>query len=177
MDKSQPSVRCANGNATYITAGRWSPIPDDMESFIDVEIGNFTSIAGGCKIVSGQHPPVDHPGVLATFPFSDWSEWSGLGYPGSRMGGKVVIGSDVWIGQDVHILEGVTIGDGAIVGACSVVTKPVVPYAVVVGNPAVLKKYRFGPDRRSDLLRWEWWNLSDEYIRSQIDRIAGNVEL
>lgn len=48
----------------------------------------------------------------------------------------VYIGNDVWIGARVTILPGVKIGDGAIVGACTVVSKDIEPYSVVVGNPA-----------------------------------------
>jgi SAM-dependent methyltransferase len=47
-----------------------------------------------------------------------------------------VIEDDVWIGFNATILKGVTIGKGAIVGACSVVTKNVEPYSIVIGNPA-----------------------------------------
>ena len=48
----------------------------------------------------------------------------------------VVIESKAWIGFNVSILKGVTIGEGAVIGACSVVTRDVAPYTVVVGNPA-----------------------------------------
>lgn len=48
----------------------------------------------------------------------------------------VLIEDDVWIGFNATILKGVTIGRGAVVGACSVVTKDVPPFSVVVGNPA-----------------------------------------
>lgn len=48
----------------------------------------------------------------------------------------VSIGNDVWIGSRVTILPGVRVGNGAILGACSVVTKDVPDYAIVVGNPA-----------------------------------------
>ena len=55
---------------------------------------------------------------------------------------SVKIEDDVWIGARVCILPGVTIGQGAVIGACTVVSKDVPPYAVVVGNPGVIKKYR-----------------------------------
>ena len=54
----------------------------------------------------------------------------------------VVIGDDVWIGGRVSILPGVNIGSHSIVGAGAVVTKDVPEWAVVAGNPAVVKKYR-----------------------------------
>jgi acetyltransferase-like isoleucine patch superfamily enzyme len=55
---------------------------------------------------------------------------------------KVIIQDYVWIGRRVIILPGVTIGTGAVVGAGSVVSKDVPPYAVIVGNPAKIVKYR-----------------------------------
>ncbi|RNL56903.1 acyltransferase [Pedobacter jejuensis] len=48
----------------------------------------------------------------------------------------IKIESDAWIGMNCVILKGVTIGEGAIVGAGSVVTKDVLPWTIVGGNPA-----------------------------------------
>jgi len=50
----------------------------------------------------------------------------------------IVIEDDVWIGFNATILKGVNIGKGAVIGAGSVVTKNVLPYNVVVGNPAIV---------------------------------------
>lgn len=55
---------------------------------------------------------------------------------------KVIIGNDVWVGARVIILPGVVIGNGAVLGAGTVVAKNVPKYAVVVGNPAKIIKYR-----------------------------------
>lgn len=54
----------------------------------------------------------------------------------------VVIGNDVWFGVGATVLPGVTVGDGAVVGAHALVTKDVPPYAIVVGVPAKIMKYR-----------------------------------
>lgn len=54
----------------------------------------------------------------------------------------VVIGDDVWIGGRVTILPGVKIGGGSIIGAGAVVSKDIPEYAVAVGNPAQVVKYR-----------------------------------
>jgi acetyltransferase-like isoleucine patch superfamily enzyme len=48
----------------------------------------------------------------------------------------IVVEDDVWIGFNAMVMKGVRIGKGAIVGAGSVVTKDVLPFTVVVGNPA-----------------------------------------
>lgn len=54
----------------------------------------------------------------------------------------IIIEDDVWIGARVCILPGVKIGKGAVIGACAVVAKNVPDYAVVVGNPGKIVKYR-----------------------------------
>ena len=54
----------------------------------------------------------------------------------------VVIKDDVWIGGRVTILPGVTVGTGAVIGAGAVVSHDVPDYALVVGNPARVVKYR-----------------------------------
>ena len=48
----------------------------------------------------------------------------------------ITIGNDVWIGACVTILDGVTIGDHSIVAAGAVVTRDVLPFAIVAGVPA-----------------------------------------
>jgi acetyltransferase-like isoleucine patch superfamily enzyme len=48
----------------------------------------------------------------------------------------------VWIASNSVILPGVTIGEGAVIAAGAVVTKDVPPYAIVVGSPARILKFR-----------------------------------
>lgn len=54
----------------------------------------------------------------------------------------VKIGADVWIGSGAKILAGVTIGNGAVIGANAVVTHNIPDFAVAVGCPARVTKYR-----------------------------------
>lgn len=53
------------------------------------------------------------------------------------------VGDDVWIGFGAIVLTGTTIGRGAIIGAGAVVTRPVPPYAIAVGQPARIVASRF----------------------------------
>ena len=113
-------------------------------------IGDFCSIANLCTIGARPHDM----GNLTTRVIGDDP--------------KVVteIGHDVWIGCNSVILAGVKVGIGAVIGAGSVVTKDVPPYAIVVGNPARVLKYRFSPELIDKLLKSKWWELTDEEIKS-----------
>ena len=54
----------------------------------------------------------------------------------------VLIGERVWIGEGVSIMPGVVVGDGVIIGAGSVVTNIIPQYAIAVGIPARVTRYR-----------------------------------
>lgn len=141
-----------------IITGRNTIPPPDIDCHIDTElrIGGFCSIAGGLKIVSGQHPAVEHPEAISNFPFREWG-WS-EDYPPCLTKGWVEIGADVWIGQDVSIMQGVRVYPGAVIAAGSVVVKDVPPYSVVAGNPAMLKKTRYTEEQINTLLEIAWWD-------------------
>lgn len=80
---------------------------------------------------------------------------------------QIIIGNDVWIGCDVTILGGVKIGNGAVIGAGAVISKDVPPYAVVVGNPARVVKYRFSREVIHKLQHIKWWNWSADIIEAR----------
>ena len=67
-------------------------------------------------------------------------------------------------------MSGVKIGSGAIIGANSVVTKDIPPYAVVVGNPAKIIKYRFDEETRKKFMAVKWWNWD-------VDKVLENAPL
>lgn len=76
----------------------------------------------------------------------------------------VTIGNDVFIGANVTVLDGVTIGDGAVIGAGSVVSKDIPPYAVAVGCPIEIKRYRLSESQIAAMQRIQWWNWTDERL-------------
>ena len=77
----------------------------------------------------------------------------------------ITIGNDVFIGANVTVLEGVTIGDGAIIGAGTIVSKDIPPYAVAVGSPVQIKKYRFPEDQVRALQRIAWWGFDEAELQ------------
>jgi len=54
----------------------------------------------------------------------------------------IIVGDEVWICADAFVGPDVTVEDGAVVGACSVVTRIVKAWTVVVGNPAIFVRTR-----------------------------------
>ncbi len=81
----------------------------------------------------------------------------------------VKIGAATWVGDNVTILEGVQIGNGAIVGAGSVVTRSLPAYAIAVGNPARVLRYRYPEEIIELITEVDWWNWSDEKLRANKD--------
>ncbi len=87
----------------------------------------------------------------------------------------ITIGNDVFIGANVTVLEGVTIGDGAIIGAGAVVSKDIPPYAIAVGSPIQIKKYRFEEAQIEALQRIQWWSFTDEQLQ-EVEKRFFDVE-
>ena len=85
----------------------------------------------------------------------------------------IIVEEDVWIGINVTLLAGAHIGRGAIIGACSVVTKEIPPYAVAVGNPAKVIKFKWSID---DILKHESM-LYPENERFTRDELEGHRKL
>ena len=77
---------------------------------------------------------------------------------------KTAIGNDVWLGQNVIICNGAKIGDGVIAGAGTVIIRDVPDYAVVVGVPGRVIKYRYTPKQIETMKRIKWWNWEEKEI-------------
>ena len=63
-------------------------------------------------------------------------------------------------------MSGVTIHSGSVIASGAVVAKDVPPYAIVVGNPGKVIKYRFTEEQIQDLIEMKWWDWEDEKIRN-----------
>jgi acetyltransferase-like isoleucine patch superfamily enzyme len=117
------------------------------------KIGRYCSIAYGVRIVNHNHP-LSFKGTSGLF----FNPELGLCDRWLVEHNPLEIGNDVWIGVNAVILPEVSrIGDGAVVGAGAVVNRDVPPYAVVLGNPARVVKYRFSEEVIAQLLKEKWW--------------------
>lgn len=129
-------------------------------------IGHFCSIGPYAMVGMPVHPT----SFRSTSPrlygsaniFGTPSSWNDFPKPPT-------IGSDVWIGAFAFVKQGVHIGHGAVIGAGAVVTRDVMPYAIVAGVPAKLVRYRFDPDTVEKLLRSRWWEKSISELASMAD--------
>ena len=83
-----------------------------------------------------------------------------------------IIGNDVWIGYNALIIEGVKIGNGAVIGAGAVVTKDIPDFAVAVGTPAKVIKFRFGENEIKKINKSNWWSFN----LKQSAEILGDLE-
>ena len=140
--------------------GRHSFVGEPHDITAQVTIGNFTNIAPYAQMhARTQHPCIANPELV-----SSSSGRAIPDYPRPVSVAEIAIGHDVWIGRNVVLLGGISIGHGAIVGAYAVVAKDIPPYAVAVGNPAQIIRYRFDPETIAALLDMEWWHWPDEVI-------------
>ena len=103
------------------------------QAYIDavdtVEIGSGTMIGPRLTIISSNHN-------------YDGEELSSIPYDNKIYKRPVIIKDNVWIGSNVCILPGVEIGEGAVIGMGTIVSKNIPPYAIAVGNPVKIIKYR-----------------------------------
>ncbi len=157
--------RVVIGQGTY---GDISILSDDKDS--KLIIGNYCSIAENVKFLLG----VEHRlNCISTFPFK--SKMLNKTMEGISKG-NIVIEDDVWIGYGAMIMSGVHIGQGAVIAAGSVVTKDVLPYAIVGGSPAKIIRFRFESEVIEELLNVDYSKITKEMVKEHLDELYTNLE-
>ncbi len=160
-----------------VTLDDYSYIAGDAE-VVSTDIGRFCSLAKGVRINPGDHPmerPTQHHCTYrrGQYGFAAADDASFFTW---RSDQRVVIGHDVWMGHGAIVLPGVRIGIGAVVGAGAVVTKDVPDYAIVVGVPAKVIRFRFPPATISRLLAIAWWDWDRATLEARFADLCGDIE-
>lgn len=158
-------IDCAISAFSYVGAS---------SHLVDVQIGRFCSLGPWLRIVRGRHPLAHfvstHPAFFCEQPIGGRSFVSRDHFP--YLSARTVIGSDVWIGSNVTILGGLRIGDGAVLGTGAIVTEEVPDFAVVAGNPAVVRRYRFSEEERRFLSEFRWWDRDPEWLQQHAESMT-----
>lgn len=147
-----------------VRIGKYSYIARDA-AITNTTIGRFCSIGPNFSCGLGIHPT---NGISTAPMFYSTKKQNGITFSSQD---KIVeyksikIGNDVFIGANVTVLDGVTIGDGAIIGAGAVVSKDIPPYAIAVGSPIEIKRYRMSEKKIAAMERILWWNWEDEKLK------------
>jgi acetyltransferase-like isoleucine patch superfamily enzyme len=144
-----------------------------------IHVGKYTSIGRDCNFfLHANHRPdwVTTSSQLwgpVTPEIADMH--MSMGHPACK--GDIVIGNDVWIGAKSTIMSGVKIGHGAIIGSTATIAKDVPPYAIVVGNPSKVVKYRFSEKQIESLLKISWWDWTEDRIKTEaMDLWSDNID-
>lgn len=149
--KNKESIQISN--KVYIGAFSIIVVLDDTspEAFNNsqLSIGTATYIgegnnirAAGGKIVIGDNCLISQYVTIVASNHNIQKDKPIIEQGWSKDKNYVVINDDVWIGAGSIILPGICIGKGAVIAAGSVVTKDVVEYSIVAGNPAKFIKLR-----------------------------------
>lgn len=133
----------------------------------NTKVGRYVNIAASVRIGPTDHP-MERPTLhhftyrpqMYSFDIEQEKEW--FDHRASRV---TTIGHDTWIGHGAIILPEITIGNGAVVGSGAIVTKDVPPYAIVVGVPAKIVRYRFDDETIDRLQKLKWWDWEIDKIK------------
>ena len=161
---------------SLLTLGMRSYLVDGVAHYMTTDahvlIGNYCSLAHMLQFYMGMNHNYH---LITSYPLTSILNKSNDNKHTDYNHHQIIIGSDVWIGGDVIIMSGVHIGNGAVIGAGTVIAKDVPPYAVVVGNPARIIKYRFDEETITRLQRIKWWNWPKENIETFIPQFNDDM--
>ena len=144
-------------------------------SITNCTIGKFCSIGPNFCCGLGIHPT---NGISTSPMFYSPSKVNGsslVQQPKVEESKRSLIGNDVFIGANVTVLDGVAIGNGAVIGAGAVVSKDIPPYAIAVGSPIRVIRYRMTEEQIAAMQRIQWWNWEDERL-PEVERMFEDVD-
>lgn len=172
-DNNTFESNCRLGGPAYIAGSNFGAY-----SYVEVgcrvslaDIGRFCSIGPYSVIGTAEHPDSyvsTHPYFYRSLPHIGYDLVTEDQHQDLT---RTTVGHDVWIGHGAIIKGGVRIGHGAIIGAGAIVTRDVLPYAVVAGVPARLLRYRFEQRTIDVLLESRWWDRDLDWLRSNADKM------
>ena len=114
----------------------------DLRSPYRISVGEHTNINKRC-VLDGRGGLKIGDNVDIAQETNIWSEQHDYNSPTYKSVCKTVVIDDyVWLASRVTVLPGVHIGRGAVVASGAVVTKDVLPLAIVAGVPAKIIGYR-----------------------------------
>lgn len=160
-----------------VTVGRKSYGFIDIKYFFHdkerLQIGNYVSIADNVQFILGGNHTIN---IISTFPL--YSKLIKLSPKhDAHTKGSIIIEDEVWIGNGSTILSGVKIGKGAIIAAGAVVTKDVLPYMIVGGNPAKVIKSRFNEEIINALNNLNISDFDEKVIIENIEEFYQPIDL
>jgi virginiamycin A acetyltransferase len=128
-------------------------------------VGRYCSIANSVRLIDANHPI----GAFSMHPYFYLRKF-GMVDADQVHPTPTVIEDDVWMGHGAIITpECKIVGRGSIIGAGSVVGRDVPRYAVMVGSPARLVRYRFEPDVIKAIEATQWWLLDKPVLRRGLE--------
>ena len=178
ISKSEFEKNCSVGDNCKITnsvVGKYSYITEGAR-VSRTKIGKFCSIGPNLRVGMASHPikkfvstsPVFHSkNTNLNVSFVKKNEIETHKYVDKKKLFFTEIENDVWIGANVTIMDGVKISNGAVIGANTLVTKNIPAYAIAMGSPAKIVKFRFTKSQIKELLNISWWHKSDKWITSR----------
>ncbi|WP_051211859.1 CatB-related O-acetyltransferase [Butyrivibrio fibrisolvens] len=124
-----------------------------------VKVGRYCSFASNVRYFGANHP-INYASMSPYFYNKMW------GYKVEDIKReKLVIGNDVWIGYGVIITSSCKeIGTGSVIAAGAIVTENVPEYAIVMGAPARIKRFRFSEETQKLLNKSRWWELEPDVL-------------
>jgi maltose O-acetyltransferase len=131
--------RC--GDEIHFQQPIWITHPDQVEVGTKVSFAAYVHIWGGGGVKIGDRVMIGSHTAITSVTHDPSSE---MMYD-TVVTKPVTIENDVWIGAHAVILPGVNIGAGAVIAAGCIVNKDVPDYAVVVGVPGRIVRFRSSP--------------------------------